>query len=76
MRTRTWRGHHPAPSPALDIATDVPDIHRAAVERGGDGGQVVWAVPAEVGALGEVLAQEPVGVLVRAALPGRVGSQK
>ncbi len=31
-------------------------------------------VPAEVGALGEVLAQQPVRVLVRAALPGMPGA--
>src|ERR671919_623790 len=42
------------------------------VECGGDGLDVV-AVPAgEVGALGEVLAQEAVGVLVGAALPWAV----
>ena len=33
---------------------------------------IVAADEAEVGALGQVLAQEPVGVLVAAALPGRV----
>ena len=31
------------------------------------------AMDAQVGALGKVVAQQPVGVLVRAALPGRVG---
>jgi hypothetical protein len=34
--------------------------------------QVDWGVRAEVGALREVVAQQPVHVLVRAALPGRV----
>ena len=44
----------------------------SAVERGGDGFELV-AVPAgEVGALREVLAQQAVGVLVGAALPGAV----
>ena len=45
-------------------------LARAAVERVGDGGQVVGAVAREVGALGEVLPEQPVGVLVGAALPG------
>src|SRR5215472_2372379 len=43
------------------------------VELGGDGVQVLAAVHRQVRALGEVLAQQPVGVLVAAALPGRVG---
>src|SRR5260370_18762402 len=38
-----------------------------------DGGEFVGAVAAEVGALREVLAEQPVGVLVAAALPGAVG---
>ena len=40
-----------------------------------DSGEVVWGSSREVGALGEVLAQEPVSVLVRATLPraARVG---
>ena len=40
------------------------------VEFLGDRVEVVLGVCAQVGALGEVLAQEPVGVLVGAALPG------
>jgi hypothetical protein len=36
---------------------------------GGDGCEVVGAVPGEVGSFREVLAQQPVGVLVGAALP-------
>src|SRR6266567_6988808 len=44
----------------------------AAVEGGGDGGQIARAVAAQVGALGEVLAQQPVGVLVAGPLPGAV----
>src|SRR5215469_6096436 len=42
----------------------------AAVEFGGDGGEVGGRVDGEVGAFGEVLAQQPVGVFVRPALPG------
>ena len=42
------------------------------VERGGDGVELVGRPAGQVGALGEVLAQEPVGVLVRAALPWAV----
>jgi len=49
----------------------------AVVELVGDGVELSFGDRAEVDALGEVLAQEPVGVLVGAALPGRVcGSQK
>src|ERR1022692_2313209 len=42
------------------------------VELGGDGVQVSLAVPGQIGALGKVLAQQPIGVLVAAALPRRV----
>ena len=44
----------------------------SAVQRGGDRGEVIGAVAGQVGALGEVLAQQPVGVLVGAALPRAV----
>jgi hypothetical protein len=44
----------------------------AAVERGGDGFDLLGAPSREVGALGEVLAQQPVGVLVAGALPRAV----
>jgi hypothetical protein len=37
-----------------------------------DRAQMLRSVDAQVGALGEELAQQPIGVLVRAALPGRV----
>src|SRR3954447_19934449 len=42
---------------------------------GGDrhGRKVLGTVHAEVSALREVLAQQPIGVLIRAALPGAVG---
>ena len=43
------------------------------VEFGGDGVEVGLGVRGEVGALGQVLAQQPVGVLVGAALPGAAG---
>src|SRR5215204_6248128 len=45
-------------------------LSRPAVEGDRHGREVVGAVRAEVSALWEVLAQQPVGVLVRAALPG------
>src|SRR4051795_1737765 len=48
-------------------------LSRPAVELGGDGVEVGLVVGGEVGALGEVLAQEAVGVLVAAPLPGAVG---
>ena len=38
----------------------------------GDGVEIVLALLAEIGALGQVLADEAVGVLVGAALPGIV----
>src|SRR3990172_3256147 len=47
-------------------------LARSAVERSGDGLEVANAVSAEVGALREVLAQQAVRVLVRAALPRAV----
>ena len=47
-------------------------LARPVVELGGDRGQLPGGVDAQVGALGEVLAQQPVGVLVRRPLPGRV----
>src|SRR3954451_22985080 len=48
-------------------------LSRPAVEGDRHGGKVLGAVPAEIGALWKVLAQQPVGVLVRAALPRTVG---
>lgn len=42
----------------------------------GDPGQILGGGDAEVGALGQVVAQEAVHVLVAAALPGECGSQK
>src|SRR3954447_25513358 len=47
-------------------------LSRPAVEGHRHGGKVLGAVHAEVGALWKVLAQQPVGVLVRAALPRAV----
>ena len=44
----------------------------AAVELGGDLVQFGLGVDGEVGAFGQVLAQQPVGVLVAAALPRAV----
>src|SRR3954470_15376577 len=48
-------------------------LSRPAVEGHRHGRNIVRAVRAEVGALWKVLAQQPIGVLVRAALPGAVG---
>src|SRR4051812_2741755 len=48
-------------------------LSRPGVEGDRHGRKVLGAVPAEVGALWKVLAQQPVGVLVRAALPRTVG---
>src|SRR5215475_544838 len=45
----------------------------AAVELDGDLVEFVLGVAGQAGAFGEVLAEQPVGVLVGAALPGRVG---
>ena len=42
----------------------------------GDGAQLALRVPRQVRALGQVLAQQPVDVLVGAALPGAVGIGK
>src|SRR5215211_4211020 len=48
-------------------------LSRPAVEGDRHGRKVLSVVHAEVGALREGLAQQPVGVLVRATLPGAVG---
>src|SRR5215212_5293307 len=48
-------------------------LSRPGVEDHRHGREVVGAVHAEVGALRKVLTQQPVGVLIRAALPGAVG---
>src|SRR3954447_11475608 len=47
-------------------------LSRPAVEGDRHSGEVLGAVHAEVGALWKVLPQQPIGVLVRAALPGAV----
>src|SRR5687768_6243895 len=44
-------------------------LPRTGVQRGGNGGEVICAVPGQVGSSREVLAQQPVGVLVGGALP-------
>src|SRR3989442_9458442 len=48
-------------------------LARPVVQALGDADEIVGAQEGKVGALGHVLAEEPVGVLVRAALPGAVG---
>ena len=47
-------------------------LARPAIERRSHGREVIGAVRAQVGALREVLPQQPIGVLVRAALPRAV----
>src|SRR5918995_6930674 len=42
------------------------------VEAAGEAGEVIGGVDAQVRAFGHVLAQQAVGVLIRAALPGTV----
>ena len=42
------------------------------VELGGEGGALALGEGGEMGALGQVLAEEPVGIFVRAAFPGMV----
>src|SRR5215210_7295937 len=58
---------------SLGRCSPAQGLSRPAVEGHRHGREVLGAVPAEVGALWKVLAQQPVGVLVRAALPGAVG---
>lgn len=47
-------------------------LSRSAIERGGDGIELVRPVRCKVRALWDVLPEEPVGVLLRAALPRAV----
>ena len=49
------------------------NLSRSAVEGGGDRLDLGCGPSGEVGAFGEVLAQQPVGVLVGAALPRALG---
>src|SRR4051794_17999391 len=58
---------------SLGRCSPAQGLSRPAVEGDRHGREVVDAVPAEVGALRKVLAQQPIGVLVRAALPRTVG---
>src|SRR3954471_19440090 len=58
---------------SLGRCSPAQGLSRPAVEGDRHSGEVLGAVHAEVGALWKVLAQQPVGVLVRAALPGAVG---
>src|SRR5829696_5359272 len=57
---------------SLGRGSPAQGLSRPAVEGDRHGCKVLGAVRAEVSALREVLAQQPVGVLVRAALPGAV----
>ncbi len=49
---------------------------RAVVELGGESGALALGECGEVGALGQVLAEEPIGVFIGPAFPGVVGSGK
>ena len=55
------------------LGTVVEDVFGSVVQLVLDGQKVLGCVAAKVDALGEVVAQQAVHVLVRAALPGRVG---
>src|SRR3954449_10585437 len=57
---------------SLGRCSPAQGLSRPAVEGDRHGRKVLGAVHAEVGALWKVLAQQPVGVLVRATLPGAV----
>src|SRR4051812_15562493 len=57
---------------SLGRCSPAQGLSRPAVEGDRHGCKVLGAVHAEVGALWKVLAQQPVGVLVRATLPGAV----
>jgi hypothetical protein len=52
---------------------EVEDFAWSVVEAFGDDVEFILAVPAEVGSLGQILADEAIGVFVAAALPGAVG---
>src|SRR5215217_6970804 len=58
---------------SLGRCSPAQGLSRPAVEGDRHGGKVLGAVRAEISALWKVLAQQPIGVLVRAALPGAVG---
>ena len=62
------RGRLGGGAPAEDLAWSMVEAVLDGVQSAG--------VDAQVGALGEVLAQQPVGVLVGAALPGLAGWAK
>lgn len=48
----------------------------APIELIGNGVQILLAIAAQISPLGEVLAQEPIGVLVAPALPGGCGGHR
>src|SRR3954447_8551384 len=58
---------------SLGRGSPAQGLSRPAVEGDRHSGELLGAVHAEVGALWKVLPQQPVGVLVRATLPGAVG---
>jgi hypothetical protein len=52
---------------------EVEDFARSVVESFGDDVEIILAVPAEVGSLGQILADEAICIFVAAALPRAVG---
>lgn len=58
------------------MVSAVEGLSRSSVEPGVDGVEVILGEGGEAGALGDVLAQQPVRVLVGAPLPGLRESQK
>src|SRR5215218_8117017 len=67
-----WRSLQQQLGELLGRVGEVEALAGAVVEFVGDGVELGFADGAEVGALGEVLAQQAIGVLVGAALPGGV----
>src|SRR3954453_15917807 len=67
-RNTSLTGSQPAVE-SLGRRSPTERLARSAVEGGGHGRELVGAMHAQVGALREVLSQQPVGVLVRPPLP-------
>ena len=71
-RTADSAGHRNKVGEPLGWFHESEGLARTVVEARRDPHQVVRAEGREVSALGQVLAEQPVGVLVRPALPGAV----
>lgn len=57
----------------LQRCSDAVELPRSGIELPGNSIQIVLAVAGQILALGQILAQQPVGVLVRSALPRTAG---